>query len=83
MKKEALVMTIDFGKNHFNAIHLNDQLKLIASDGRMITVNDTDSRTHQESADLRSNSFDFSSIDNIVYIANDERDSNRANVIKV
>jgi len=52
-------MTIDFGNNHFNAIYLNDQLKLIASDGRMITLNDTHIRSHQESADLRSNLFDF------------------------
>jgi hypothetical protein len=38
MKEEALVMTIDFGKNHFNAIYLNNQLKLISSNGSMITV---------------------------------------------
>jgi hypothetical protein len=38
MKGEALVMTIDFGKNHFNAIYLNNQLKLISSNGSMITV---------------------------------------------
>ena len=34
-------MTIDFGNNHFNAIYLNDQLKLIASDGRIITINES------------------------------------------
>ena len=38
MKEEALVMTIDFGENHFNAIYLNNQLKLISSNGSMITV---------------------------------------------
>ena len=52
MKEEVLIMTIDFGNNHFNTIYLNDQLKLIASDGRMITVNDTHIRVHEESADL-------------------------------
>ena len=40
MKEEALIMTIDFGKNHFNAIYLNNQFRLISSDGHMITIND-------------------------------------------
>ena len=38
MKTEVLVMTIDFGKNHFNAIYLNNQLRLIAPDGVMIIL---------------------------------------------
>ena len=41
MKEEALIMTIDFGHDHFNAIYLNDQLKLIASSGSMITIDGT------------------------------------------
>jgi len=59
MKKETLIMTIDFGKNHFNAIHLNDQLKLIASDGRMLTINDTCVGAHEGSAGLSKNLFEF------------------------
>ena len=59
MKNESLVMTIDFGKNHFNAIYLNDQLKLIASDGSMFTINDNHVSAHKESADLRANLFEF------------------------
>jgi len=60
MKDEALVMTIDFRKNHFNAIYLNNQLKLISSNGRVITINDTRHfRTDEESTDLRTNLFDF------------------------
>lgn len=60
MKEEALVMTIDFGNNHFNVIYLNNQLKLIAPNGRMITIEDT---THpgvdEESAGIATNLFDF------------------------
>ena len=48
MKNEALVMTIDFGKNHFNAIHLNNQLKLISSEGCIITINDSGRLKAQE-----------------------------------
>ncbi len=48
MKEEALVMTIDFGKNHFNAIYLNNQLRLISSDGCMITINDPQVKGHKE-----------------------------------
>ena len=38
MKSEAIVMTIDFEKNHFNAILLNKQLKLISNNGNIITL---------------------------------------------
>ena len=50
MKEEALVMTIDFGINHFSAIYLNNQLKLVSSNGSMISINDPDDlKTHYES----------------------------------
>ena len=38
MKSDVLVMTIDFGENHFNAMLLDNQLKLISPAGTMITV---------------------------------------------
>ena len=38
MKSEAIVMTLDLGTNHFNAILLDNQLKLISSNGSMITL---------------------------------------------
>jgi len=44
MKEETLVMTIEFGNSHFNAIYLNNQLKLIASNGNMTTM-----EIHEES----------------------------------
>ena len=60
MKEEALVITIDFGSSHFNAIHLNNQLKLIASTGRMITINDTTRvRAHEEGTDISTDLVDF------------------------
>ena len=59
MKTESLVMTIDFGKNHFNAIYLNNKLSLIASNGRMIFVNNIIlAGPHEESADLQTKQFD-------------------------
>jgi hypothetical protein len=39
MKEEALIMTIDFWKNHFNAIYLNNHLSLYHL-GCMITIDD-------------------------------------------
>jgi len=63
MKEETLIMTIDLGNKHFNAIHLNNQLKLIASDGGMITIDDT---MREESSAASKNSFDFLSIDNSI-----------------
>lgn len=66
MKAEAMVMTIDFGNNHFNAIYLNNELKLIASNGSMIAIADT---THNicrdESKGISSNFLNFLSIVNI------------------
>ena len=38
MNNEAVVMTIDFGRDHFNAIVLNGQLKLILTDGTIINI---------------------------------------------
>ena len=53
-------MTIDFRKNHVNAIYLNNQLKLIASNGRMITTNDSEHlQTHKKNSDLATNLFNF------------------------
>ena len=48
MKSEAMVMTLDFGKNHFNAIFLNKQLKLISSNGTIITIPGDNQKTLQE-----------------------------------
>ena len=59
MKEEALVMTIDIGKNHFNAIYLNNQLTLISSDGCIITINDPHVRGHKERTDISTNLLDF------------------------
>jgi hypothetical protein len=60
MKKEALVMTIDFGKNHFNAIHLNNQLKLISSNGCMITINDPGRlKRHEQTEKMLTRLIDF------------------------
>ena len=41
MKEEALVTTIDFGRNHFSVIHLNGELKLISSNNYMLTIGDS------------------------------------------
>jgi hypothetical protein len=50
MKEEAIVITIDFGINHFSAIYLNNQLKLVSSNGSMISINDPrDLKAHNES----------------------------------
>ena len=38
MKSEAIVMTVDFGRNHFNAILLDEQLKMISSNGNIISL---------------------------------------------
>ncbi len=63
MKGEALVMTIDFGNDHFNAIYLNNQLKLIASNGRMITINNSaPARPNEESTDISTNLWNFLNI---------------------
>ena len=51
MKIEVLVMTIDFGENHFNAILLDNQLKLISPAGTMITVRDDNRVTIREQAE--------------------------------
>jgi len=59
MKEEALVMMIDFGKNHFNAIYLNEQLRLISPGGCMITINDPHTRGHKERRDMSTNLLDF------------------------
>ena len=60
MNGQALVMAIDFGINRFNAIHLNNQLKLIARNGRMITIEDTTHlKVHEESTCVATNLFDF------------------------
>ena len=59
MKEQALVMTIDFGKNLFNAIYLNNQLKLISSNGHIITINDPHIKPHEERGDISRNLFDF------------------------
>ena len=60
MKKEALVMSIDFGKNHFNAIHLNNQLKLISSNGYMITINDPGHlKGHEQTEKILTRLIDF------------------------
>lgn len=48
MKSEAIVMTIDFGKNHFNAILLDKQLKLISSKGSIITIPRDNTKTLAE-----------------------------------
>jgi hypothetical protein len=53
-------MTIDFGKNHFNAIHLNNQLKLISSNGCMITINDPGRlKTHEQTEKMLTRLIDF------------------------
>lgn len=60
MKEEALVMTIDFRKNHFNAIHLNNQLKLISPNGCIITVHDAQQfRSHEETKDMSTSLLEF------------------------
>jgi len=59
MKEETLVMTIDFGGNHFNAIYLNNQLKLIASNGRIVTITDTTPIKVQEQSDISTDLVDF------------------------
>ena len=51
MKSEVLVMTIDFGENHFNAILLDNQLKLISPAGTMITVRDDNRVTIRKQAE--------------------------------
>jgi len=51
MKSEILVMTIDFGENHFNAILLDNQLKLISPAGTMITVRDDNRVTTRKQAE--------------------------------
>ena len=51
MKSEVLVMTIDFGENHFNAILLDNQLKLISPAGTMITVRDDNQGRIREQSD--------------------------------
>ena len=67
MKEETLIMTIDLGNKHFNAIYLNNQLKLIASDGGMITIDDRmNVRVREESSAVSKNSFDFLSIDDSI-----------------
>ena len=38
MKSEAIVITMDFGTNYFNAILLNKKLKLISCNGTVITL---------------------------------------------
>lgn len=48
MKSEAVVMTIDFGRNHFNAILLERQLKLISSKGSIISISDEGHRNVEE-----------------------------------
>jgi len=60
MKREALVMTIDFGKNHFNAIHLNHQLKLTSGNGLMITINDPGHvKAHEQTEKILQGLIDF------------------------
>jgi hypothetical protein len=59
MKEEALVMTIDFVKNHFNAIYLNNQLRLISSDGCMITINGPNVKAHEERTGISTDLLDF------------------------
>jgi len=60
MKEEAMIMTIHFGNNHFNAIYLKNQLRLITSSGRMINVEDmTSVRTCEEGKDLSRNLINF------------------------
>jgi len=59
MKEEALIMTIDFGKNHFNAIYLNNQLKLISPDGSIITINNPHVKAHQERKNISTDLLDF------------------------
>ena len=51
MKSDVLVMTIDFGVNHFNAILLDNQLKLISPAGTMITVRDDNRVTIMKQAE--------------------------------
>ena len=36
MKSEAIVMTFDFGSNYFNAIVLNNQVRLISCKGTIM-----------------------------------------------
>jgi hypothetical protein len=51
MKSDVLVMTIDFGKNHFNAIILDNQLKLISPAGTMITFTEDNRVTIRKEAE--------------------------------
>jgi hypothetical protein len=50
MKSEAIVMTLDFGKDHFNAILLGNQLKLVSSNGGIITLPGDTQKTLPEQA---------------------------------
>ena len=59
MKEEAIVMTIDFGKNYFNVIHLNNQLKLISPGGCMITIYDSGNCSHEETKKKLAGLFGF------------------------
>ena len=38
MKSEAIVMTLDFGRNHFSAIALGNQFKLLSHGGDIISI---------------------------------------------
>ena len=51
MKSEVLVMTIDFWENHFKAILLENQLKLISPAGTMLTVKDDNRVTIRKQAE--------------------------------
>lgn len=48
MKSEAIVMTVDFVNNYFNAIHLGKQLKLISKTGNIITIPDDNQKMQPE-----------------------------------
>ena len=48
MKNEAIVMTVDFGINYFNALLLDKQLKLISSNGNILTLRDDEPWTVRE-----------------------------------
>ena len=48
MKSEAIVMTLYFGRNHFNAIVLNKQLKLISGRGNFISIPDDNPKMLRE-----------------------------------
>ena len=59
MKEEAIVMTIDLGINQFSAVVLNNQLKLISSDGRMISISDPGSLDANEESKGTARLLDF------------------------